>query len=187
MLTPCHFDNCNEVGCFVRLTNSYCLVGQASSHSIYSLFESSLSEHVPVISCSVSSTNLVGRLTVGNKNGLLVPSTITDQELLQIRNSIPDKIKIRKVDDRISALGNCIACNDHIALIHPEFEKESEEIIADVLGVETFRTTIGKNALVGSYCVFNNKVSRIFLFSKFFSILVIFQIFDCFREVFSIH
>ena len=78
---------------------------------------------MPIVSTSIAGTRLVGRLTVGNKNGLLVPSGTTDQELQHLRNSLPDAVKIQRVEERLSALGNVIACNgelmDHIASSGP--------------------------------------------------------------------
>ena len=99
---------------------------------------------------------IIGRMTVGNRHGLLVPSGTTDQELQQIRNSLPDRwmnpngntcgnwellssflkrtkgllwhpfdpsVKIQRVEERLSALGNVIACNDYVALVHPDLDR----------------------------------------------------------------
>jgi translation initiation factor 6 len=62
-------------------------------------------------------------LESGNRHGLLVPTGTTDQELQHIRNSIPDSVQVRRVEERLSALGNVIACNDYVALVHPDLDK----------------------------------------------------------------
>ena len=54
---------------------------------------------------------------------MLVPNNTTDQELQHIRNCLPDPVRIQRVEERLSALGNVIACNDYVALVHPDLDR----------------------------------------------------------------
>ena len=66
MANRCSFENSYDIGVFVKLTNSYCLVATGGSENFYSVFESELGPYIPIIHCTIAGTRIVGRVTCGN-------------------------------------------------------------------------------------------------------------------------
>ncbi|KAH0571594.1 Eukaryotic translation initiation factor 6 [Spironucleus salmonicida] len=153
-----HFENSPDVGVFAIMTNNYCISAPSPAAHYFSLLESTLAPHgVAAFRSTIANSKLLGRLCAGNSKGLLLPSGVTDSEFLNIRNALPDDVVVQKLDERLSALGNIIACNDNFCLIHPDAERETEEVVADALGVEVVRHAVGGVGLVGSLMKVTNK------------------------------
>lgn len=57
-----------------------------------------------------------------------MPNNTTDQELQHIRNCLPEAVRMQRVEERLSALGNVIACNDYVALVHPDLDRVRRRI-----------------------------------------------------------
>ena len=132
MATRCRFENSTDIGAFSVLTNKYALTAIGGSMNFYSVFESELAETIPIVRTSVAGTRIIGRMcvgawgkrlrplsllrahrpdttsnAVGNKNGLLMPSTTTDQELLHTRNSLPEDVVVQRVDESALVCPSC--------------------------------------------------------------------------------
>mmetsp|Transcript_16251 Transcript_16251/g.37461 ORF Transcript_16251/g.37461 Transcript_16251/m.37461 type:complete len:245 (+) Transcript_16251:128-862(+) len=157
MALRAEFEGSSEVGVYARLTNSYCLAPLGRSPLFHSTLEEQFSKHIPVLASSIGGTQIVGRVAVGNRYGLAVPNITTDQELQHLRNNLPDGVKVQKLQERMSALGNCIACNDYVALVHADLDVETCEVLEDCLQVEVFRGVVADQVLVGSYLVLTNQ------------------------------
>ncbi|MFH0861000.1 MAG: translation initiation factor IF-6 [Candidatus Altiarchaeota archaeon] len=96
----------------------------------------------PTLRMHVYGTTLVGMFCAGNSNGILFPYFVSDSEIKDALTFFKKhKIRVGRVDERFTALGNLISCNDHGAIVSPKLE--DTKIISEVLGVDVERMPVG--------------------------------------------
>ncbi|MFO7836198.1 MAG: translation initiation factor IF-6 [Candidatus Thorarchaeota archaeon] len=104
--------------------------------------------NLPLIQSTVATIDAVGLVTAANSSGILVPYTITDEEMQTIREATD--LPVEWIDSKITALGNVILCNDKGALCHPQFHDSTRKRMEDVLDVEVVAGKTAGLPIVGA-------------------------------------
>ncbi|MDE1856946.1 MAG: translation initiation factor IF-6 [Candidatus Micrarchaeota archaeon] len=142
------------VGIFASSSDRHVFLGGSLTHGSKKLLAETLgAEPVDV---SVASSDLVGLFTRSNSNGILISNLITDYEIEALRSKGLG-INIGVLESDINAVGNNILANDKIAMINPEYDQRAERQIADVLGVEVIRASVGGFKTIGANNILTNK------------------------------
>jgi translation initiation factor 6 len=104
---------------------------------------------------SISGSVLTGALTCANSNGMLLPSSVREEELTEIRGVFDGTITI--METKKTAYGNLVLANDKGAVADPRLKEADIKKIAETLGVEVMQTEIAGLPYVGSLGAATNK------------------------------
>jgi translation initiation factor 6 len=104
---------------------------------------------------SISGSVLTGALVCANSNGMLLPKSIREEELAEIRKVFDGTITI--METKKTAYGNIVLASDKGAVVDPRLKETEVKKIAETLGVEVFQSEIGGLPYVGSLAVATNK------------------------------
>ena len=141
-----------NVGLFVRTNNDTLLLpfGFAETKA------KKLKEYLDVekiIHVSIAGTRLMGPMTVMNNNGILLPSTVSDDEIRILKQT---GLNVDRLKSKFTAIGNLISANDKGAVVSNLFKGEADQNIKDILGVPIHTFSIGGYVQVGSMIVATN-------------------------------
>ena len=106
-----------------------------------------------IIHVSVAGTRLMGPMTVMNNNGILLPSTVSDEEIQILKQT---GLNVERLKSKFTAIGNLISANDKGAIVSNLFKDEVNQDIKDTLGVPIQTMSIGGFIQVGSMVVATN-------------------------------
>ena len=104
---------------------------------------------------TISGSVLIGALVCANSNGMVLPNSIKDEELTEIRNVFDGTITI--METKKTAYGNIVLASDKGAIADPRIKEEDIKKISETIGVEVLQTTIAGLPYVGSLATVTNK------------------------------
>ena len=109
---------------------------------------------VDVVSLAIGGSNIIGSVLAMNSTGVVVADFADDEEIKLLEGL---GLKVGRVAGKFNAAGNNILANDKGALLNPDFSKQAEKSVADVLGVPCERGTLAGLKTVGSAAAVTSK------------------------------
>jgi translation initiation factor 6 len=110
---------------------------------------------VKLVHTSISGSVLAGALACTNSNGILLPHSVREEELVVIKSSFEGNIAV--METKKTAYGNLVLANDNGAVVDPRFKEPEIRQIAETLGVDAVPGEIAGLPYVGSLAVATNK------------------------------
>lgn len=109
---------------------------------------------IDAFAIGIADSRLVGVYAAGNSKAILLPYIATDEEISKIRSA---GTRVVVLDEKKTALGNLILCNDYGAIVDPRFRQKTVSAIEKALEVQVEPGTIGGLPHVGSLATASNK------------------------------
>ena len=145
----------DNIGVYIFTTNKYTIIPQGLDSSTKESIAKTLGTEL--VEAEISRSFILGILINGTDNGILLPKSVTDEELKILKDNLKD-CRIEVLNSKVTALGNTILANNKGAIIYPEFNDIEEKIIKETLGIEEIkRAKIAQMATVGSVGVVTNR------------------------------
>ena len=141
-----------NVGIFSFANEKLAVLPAGVSQKKLATYEQALG--VQAYGIGIADSRLVGIYAVGNSNSLLVPYITTEDELKMLEST---GVNVVVVNEKRTALGNVIICNDYGAVLDPRLKPDTVEAVEDALKVPVMTSTIGGLPHIGSLATASNK------------------------------
>ncbi|MDP6845352.1 MAG: translation initiation factor IF-6 [Candidatus Nanoarchaeia archaeon] len=155
-----HVDKTNfkgdpNIGLYAVATDSFVLLGEKLNKKQTELLKEVLG--VPIITSKIYGTPFAGIFCVANKNTLLVPDIIFDEEFESLKKQLKGIVEVKKFKTVHTALGNTILANDKHAIISDDFSDTQAKNIEAELNVKVKKIKIAESNVPGAYGILTNK------------------------------
>lgn len=146
------YGGASTIGVYIFTNNAFTVVPMDVPDKVINSIRDTLG--TTVVKASLAKSPLIGIFIVGNDNGVLIPSIVTEEEINELEKG---GFRVSVIRTRYTAIANLILTNNKKTVVSPIIEKEFINLIRDTLGTEVIIDEICGTYLVGSIAVANDR------------------------------
>lgn len=146
-----------NIGIYLKANDKIVLAPKGMARSKMDKLESML--NVRCINVSIANTRLIGVLLAMNNNSIILPRTVEEQEMMELKDNTEQEIIVLEIKQ--TSIGNLIAINDKGAIISSKLPKDVASYLKDRLGIEVIQLSIANYHQVGAIIACTNNGAAI--------------------------